>query len=645
MDPSPLTQEARPETFQPKIVQLYEVLFEDDHDLEKSEGFWQEFFLLKPDKANLQHILADRSADELLHQQAQTRQLFSRAIHRIKVGAAPSDEIALDVSRPSGPPLTGPHRLTSQTLTVFLGSVLTKKYTNPSSDIISVLAGLDLADSIFTEFVGALDVIIRNGRTLELRQKAVEVALSVTSGAYQTGLISYFTHRDLFPSLMKYIQDSDTHSRAFEPFVLLGLLANYNKFEFQNPYRLRLDDFVNEATIQRIVRCVGSTCSSLRDGYVAVQDDLPEGWSFGGTLSMLGLGALTSSTKPQQAPNPDVAKVLFAELPGPEAAVLLSAYDFVHANKLFCFNLVSLPAEEKQGESAFGGFLSFTSYLLQHAHRSTRSSFYVYLNLFILQILVEDPVLCKRICSDESKIPVRLCRQRQPYLPLIRGERVLAGAILDTMIDGINHNLRRRLDVVLYSNCVGLLLRIISFLTRSRIRLAYHWSELWRSLLSLIRFLTTYAADIKPLSDVGRLLDGLVNVIAFALSAGDAFLPDAASYDDLFYKLVEAGDTLVRFRDAYDLAAQRAATNAIDTLVAVSAHYTDLLASEKGQSRMKTLSPREVNRVIRGGYETLAIQARDGLDAFDPFREADKKATLKKGARVAVADVKGLLLK
>ncbi len=43
-------------------------------------------------------------------------------------------------------------------------AVLAKKYTNPSSDVITVLAGLDHVDTVFTEFVGGLDTIIRNGR-------------------------------------------------------------------------------------------------------------------------------------------------------------------------------------------------------------------------------------------------------------------------------------------------------------------------------------------------------------------------------------------------------------------------------------------------------------------------------------------------
>ena len=40
---------------------------------------------------------------------------------------------------------------------------------------------------------------------VEIREKATEVALSLVSGAYQTSLISYLTHLDLFPALMKVI--------------------------------------------------------------------------------------------------------------------------------------------------------------------------------------------------------------------------------------------------------------------------------------------------------------------------------------------------------------------------------------------------------------------------------------------------------
>ncbi|KAK6845301.1 membrane protein [Apiospora arundinis] len=579
MEASPLTQQARPDVFQPKIVQLYEELFKEDdeldHDGDKPEGFWREFFLLKPDRASLQRILGNLSPDDLISLQGQTRRLFARSVACLKQGG-PATSHALE------------------TLTTFFSAVLPKKYTNPSSDIISILAGLDHVDAAFTGFVGALDSIIRNGNTLEVRQGAVQVVLAITSGAYQTSLLTYFIHRDLFPAMMKFIQDSDSPTRVLEPFMLLGLLANYNKFEFQNPYQLRLNDFVNEAAIQKVPK--------------------------------------PARKKPTY--DPEVAKQMFAKLPGEDAAVLLGTYDFSHANKLFCFNLVTLPAE-KGDEQPFSSFVSLTSYLLQHAFLSNRATNYAHLSLMVLRLIIEDQVLCKRLCSEESKVAVRLCRQRQPYLPMVKGERILATSVLDTMIDGINHNLRRRLDVSLYNLCTGIMLRIISYLSRSRTRLQYHWSELFRSLLALIRFLTTYAPDLKDLPHIETLLDLVVNLLALSLSAGEAFLPTPAAYDDLFYKTVESGDLLIKFRDTYNLANRP--SNSIDTMISVTTHYKSML--DAGGSK-KNLTSIQVTEVIKQGYETLSIQAKEGLDGWERYREADERTLLKKMARATVGDVK-----
>ncbi|OAL51156.1 DUF1741-domain-containing protein [Pyrenochaeta sp. DS3sAY3a] len=624
MEPSPLTQDSRPDAFQPKIIRLYETLFkDDDEDAELSEGFWQEFFLHRPDAAGLKRILAAIGPDEMLHQQAHSQQLFSRAILCLKQARPPADEVALE------------------TLTAFLDAALTKKYTNPSSDIISVLAGLHDADAVMTDFIATLDTVIRNGRNIPLRLKAVRATLSITAAGFHTALPSYFTHRDLFPSLMKYVQDCDNSDQVVPAFYLLGLLANYNKFEFQNPYRLRLDDFVNDKIIQGLLRCFGTTCSQLRDAYVAVQDDMPEGWSLGSTLSYIGLGSLAPNSRSSTpTPAPEEAKSLFTALPGPEIGILLATYDFANANKVFCFNLVTLQAETPTGSTPLSAYLSLTSYLFQHAHRSTRAALYTYLSLFILQILVEDQALLKRLCNEENKISVRLCRQRQPFLPIAKGDRIPVAVILDLMVDGINHNLRRRLDVDFYVLCIGILLRTLSHLSRAKVRIAYHWSELWRTLLSFVRFLTTYESDIKMNHRSNETINMLVDLLAFALSNGENFLPDSASYDDLFYKLVESGDILVKFRDAFSLSDQ---AGSMQTLINVSSHYHTLLeGNEKGKVRSKNLSPREVSNVIKQGYETLSIDASEGLDRWDRFREADFKTTLKKIARAVVDDAKTL---
>ncbi|KAK4155275.1 hypothetical protein C8A00DRAFT_13676 [Chaetomidium leptoderma] len=684
MEPSPLTHQPRPEVFQPKIVRLYEALFKDDSDeVDRSEGFWKEFFLLRPDRPSLRLILEETGPNDLLQLQHQTRQLFVQAIAALRHPYGVADLHALD------------------TLSTFMVAVLAKKYTNPSSDIIELLAGLDHVDTVFTEFVGALESLIRNGRgttheccpngighvgqeeprvgnragctyTADLQQRAVEVALAVTSGAYQTSLLTYFIQRDLFPAIINSIQShiSSPTPRITSPFMLLGLLANYNKFEFQNPYQMRLNDFVNERVIRGIVKSVGQTCQRLRGQYIDVQEDLPEGWSLAGTLNKIGLGAIAPGGKPPPKPvyDAETAKKMFAELPGQEAAVLLATYDFTHANKLFSLEFVTW-TPEKGEEQPFASFISLTSYLLQHAHLSQRTALYGHLSLMVFRLLIEDPILCKRICSEDSKVPVRLCRQRSPYLPLVRGggaasDRILATAVMDTMVDALNHNLRRRLDVGLYTLCVGILLRIISYMSRSRTRLQYHWAELFRSLLSLVRFLTTYAADLKDLPHVDVLLDHVVNLIALGLSAGETFLPTPAAYDDLFYKVVETGEVLVKFRATYGLANR--ASNSIDTLVKVSTHYKDMLAegggggggggggAGKGDGSVKVkggggaragsqLTSLQVAEVIKQGYETLSIQAKEGLDSWEKYREADERTLLKKMARAVVVDVRGMV--
>ncbi|KAL6717604.1 hypothetical protein ACLMJK_005519 [Lecanora helva] len=642
MEASPLTQQTRPTSFQPKINQLYDELFrQDEDDFPESEGFWEEFFLLRPDRSGLEQRLEAMTADDLLQLQNETQKLFAQAISHVKSDRVTIAENALD------------------TLTVFLSIILAKRFTNPSSDMISVLAGLDEVDAVFLEFANAIENIIRAGNFLEIRTKAIDVALSLTAGAYQTSLVTYFTHRDLFPALVKFIQDSATPGSVFKPFLLLGLLANYNKFEIQNPYRIRLEDFVNEATIVKIVQGVGVACSQSRDQYVAVQEDVAEGWTLSNTLAYISFGVLAqkASVKEAQAVTPkiDNLKEAFSALPAPDAAILLGTYDLTNSNKMFCIKFLSDPTNSKTKESPFSAFLSYTSYVLHHAYRSSRATLYGLLNILTLRVIIEDLALCKILCDAENPISVRLCRQRQPFLPITPKPRPAAASILDISIDCINHNLRRHLDVQLYISTIGIIHRLISYLTFTHTRLAYHWSLLWQTLLSFLRFLTTYAPSLAVQDpDIPLLINPFLATLALAVTSGDSFLPDPAAYDDLFYKLVESGDYLTRFKTAFashlrQPEASKTNSNGlaiapIDILVQVAAHFHGLVEEEKGKGRMSNnLSPREVSKVIRHGYETLSLPSMEGLDRFDRFREGDERNMLKRVARSAVEDSKKIL--
>lgn len=65
---------------------------------ERSEGFWREFFLLRPDRAALRRILDGLGPVDMLALEDHTRELFSRAVAAVKSGQGVADLHALDVS-------------------------------------------------------------------------------------------------------------------------------------------------------------------------------------------------------------------------------------------------------------------------------------------------------------------------------------------------------------------------------------------------------------------------------------------------------------------------------------------------------------------------------------------------------------------
>ncbi len=109
------------------------------------------------------------------------------------------------------------------------------------------------------------------------------------------------------------VNELENPLRAAEPLLLAGLLANYNKFEVQNQYGVRFSDFVNHDTMTSIVESTSWTCKLLRDRYIGIQDDTPAGWSLGGTLSYVGLGALAGAQAAAPVLTEDRQRELFLE--------------------------------------------------------------------------------------------------------------------------------------------------------------------------------------------------------------------------------------------------------------------------------------------------------------------------------------------
>lgn len=456
----------------------------------------------------------------------------------------------------------------------------------------------------------------------------------------------HFLFHFLLLTCIQYVHDvhSQIPDAASKAFVVIGVLSSYNKFESQNVYQNRLEDFVNEDTIRILVQQFAKISLNIRDRYVEAQDDYPPPWNFNSTLTMVGLRSLSADANKPPPLTEEEVKAVFLSLPDYDASSILSLYSFVHANKLFAANLLNSPAD-KDKLVPFSTFLSSTSYISHHAYRGQRQSTYAILSLLSLRIMVEDTILTKKMSSADSKMTVRLCRQRPPHLPMVTSPRIPATAILDLCTDILSHNLRKKLDVQLYGLALGIILRVVTHLEQYKIRLQHHWAYIWGSLISLIRFLTQYASDLRYLRDIHQnLCSVLANLAAFCLCKGDGFLPDPASFDDLFYKLIEANEVLLKFKQSYCDSSSPSDNlkRSVEALISVSTHYHDLLQAQHGKKTHQ--SPAAIQKVIKEGYETLNLESDEGFGEWERWRESNWKAELKKMMRVAVEDARLLAL-
>ncbi|KAK9449276.1 uncharacterized protein V1518DRAFT_415561 [Limtongia smithiae] len=628
-------------SLQPKIVSLYHRLFRDGAKPPSSDGFWVEFFILRAHTSALCVILSSLSTEDMLHLQPVIQTVFSKAIFFLSDQSPETVANALD------------------TLHILVREVLAKQMT--SSDVISLLVGLDKVDKEFQTFVLALESIMRHGETPELRISALRTTLSTVCSAYRTSLVNYFIHRDLFPVLVQLIDDPDTESGTFEAFVLLGLLSNYDRLAAYNPYQTRLADFADESIMQKVVLAIGRACNAATAEYVAIVDDSSDQFGIEKLVALAGFAWKTKSLK--QDPARD-AKRSLASMPPHYTTILLATSNFVHANKYFARMLVQTKIIAQE-ESPFGSFISLTSYLLENQHRSERQAIYGRIALLVLRMLVEDPVTMQLMAGIECRTAMRICRQRQPVLVFVRGERFTVEGILDSLICAIDHNMKKALDVRMYALVIGIILRIMSQLKRTRVRLKYHWAELWRCLFAFTRFLASLSPEVRAtLPGISGLVDVTIRTLVVAFSSGEAFLHEPEDYDDLFYKLIASGDMFSKIAGAYDPASPGVASGSptppsivgaaapIDTLISISEYYRNLISQRTGTSNNHSLAPigtinmsaKDVAEVIKLGYDSLSINAQPGIDNWDRYRESDERVFLKKAGSVAVLDARDVLL-
>ncbi|KAG0346687.1 hypothetical protein BG004_001081 [Podila humilis] len=466
-----------------------------------------------------------------------------------------------------------------QTLTIVLGEIFRKKFHNWSFDVIHLLTGLSHADLVFRTLVQGLADILDREESMELRVVALQLAVALACGndnVNKNSLNEYFMQKDIFSSVVKFFMDVDSADLAFEGLSLLGLLANYNKYEAQNPYLAQLASLNDEVILRKVALVVAVSCYTMRRSYIAVADDDELSTVSKVTSALSYVTGMLWNPKGQDS---SITDAVFAELPDGRATILLVLYDLLYINKRFRrvflnFSITtsslaqirldnSLPdytstdhTGKSDRESGLGIYLSFTSYLFQH-NRTHRTSPYTHLCLITLLILVEDPTFYPHICSipqsqDTSPVAIhgeqpvnesfiRLCRQRLPVLPKVKQARPLGAVLLDVILGFLKHNMKKKMQIDSFRIAIAVIISVASRFKTLRVRLTFHWVEMWNTLQGLVKFLHGNIKTFQHLPEARDLVAEVVDLINYFVTYGDLIMPDPASLYALYYEVVRSG--------------------------------------------------------------------------------------------------------
>ncbi|KAG8731690.1 hypothetical protein FRC12_019617 [Ceratobasidium sp. 428] len=195
--------------------------------------------------------------------------------------------------------------------------------------------------------------------------------------------------------------------------------------------------------------------------------------------------------------------------------------------------------------------MSMASYVLAHAGTTGvgggRTEAYARLALDTIQQSVSDEEIIRTMCSPPTKDDkeVWICRQKLPLLPLRTGPAPLVCSVMDACVLYLRHNLSKRLECGSYLACLNIIHHVVFFLQIERIRIDYHWDELWRAIIAVLVFVLSKQDTLtQGTTAIEGVIAEAIVVLDLAIARADGFLPTPESVHRLVYEAVRASSTL-----------------------------------------------------------------------------------------------------
>ncbi|KAF9814518.1 hypothetical protein IEO21_05069 [Rhodonia placenta] len=515
-----------------------------------------------------------------------------------------------------------------ETLSIASRCLLRKNLTG--WEVMEIFAGgVHESDKVFNDLTAMIsDILSDTAAPASLRHQVLQLAVILVAGISQLSPGAYFLRRDLFPCIVTIITSLETEQFTFEAALLLALLANFHKSDAAklNPYLRRIRETQDDALMHKVCWASNFAADAVAKSYQSIFDDSPPtlGTTFGSLLFSLRPDRALAATPV------DPPRELFKNQPIEACVILLPIFEFLSINTTFQTIFVEPmgAAADKSSRLAPLPYTSLTlsSYLLTHASstHAPRAIAYANLALNLLLVMVESEVIMDAFCQTTGA-SIRLCRQRLPLLPL-SPPRAPICALLDCSVLWLRHNLHKRLEVYAYIKCVRVCYRVLWYLQRERLRLEYHWQELWKALIGLLDFLANKVDVLITTGGIEQLIQETVLVLDLALCHSSAILPSAQAIHELIYEVVRSAavfqkqQTLLEklalpksaFRDG-----ENTATDALANIHVVTIHHEVKIRDAGATTASRAL------RVLSKEVEHDGLNYGKDLHTEKPPKQAD----------------------
>ncbi|XP_013173601.1 PREDICTED: UPF0668 protein C10orf76 homolog [Papilio xuthus] len=635
-----------------KVVQIYESFFRGEDLTSDNPTFWDEFFLLKPKIPQLEAEIHKLTVEQLNNMKENMNLLVTQCIEML----GQEHHIRLVYAL--------------QTFSALLTTMYQRAAQEPSINIKLILLGNE--NCKMHKLLEHCSSVLSGDVPDSLKSMVIKLLLVIATGVDnidENPLVEYLMLNSLFEPLIQLLCTStERQHHGYDVVLLLMFLVNYKKQESANPYVVKLSILDDELALNGYGQVI---TAALNDYVMSTFGGMQGGGNASGWLSSLtsmvgGIFLTSDDTQPL---------VRGHRTSGGEEGMLLALYEAAHLNRNFMTTLAhsssaaassappSPPAtlpphqtppnlaqiqalDNDQPTNLLVTFFQYCSIVM--ADTKSEASINKCSLCFITLTCIVEEQFANSIMHDQNltfKVQLyRLPMRHRKIVPEEPPSQPLASTLIDLLVEFMMCHLLKKFPGELYSLCVGVLLRLLSYQKRGRVRLARDWRPLWAALIALLKFLVTNENTLLKRHNIFVMAQQVVNIFNLFITFGDTFLPTPASYDQLYYELIRMHQVFnnlfymaLRYSTGdgeYKAEALRLA-NCLVNVRAIIQHFSPKIDSWLNSQNLSTPTEDQILEIVRKNYDSLILKLQEGLESYERYSEREHRPLLVRLVRAA----------